>query len=754
MGFLNGKILRFKSLIPVVYRDLLGRGGKIDKKELKFKERDLSLLSLEFIGVTVIISAINIYFSNTILGIYLAITLPYILGSLILSGAKEDYRGGALDIFYSFAIGISIILFAGLFISNIHSTLNLDLYTGGNIVKFYDIVIILLTIYNIESVHKVSYIFSIPKLKIKNLIILIPLILSISGALLLNQAKSGSVAILGVISILILYIFLLIKKNFFNYNFAVFSTSLAILYSYSFRGFALYGWDIQKENSVAANALVNFGFSKVKDNDAYSSMLSLTTLPSNISKYSGLEIEFLFRFFYPLLLSLAITGLYNVLAKRGGSKNALISLIITIIATTTFESQIFAISRQEVGFFYFIMMLILFFDESDLKLRRSLFALSSISLAVSHYTTAYVTIFIIVCAFIFALGDKRVRKKNLLTAKLLIVFIGATFLWNFVITRPGTEVISASSSISSTGISFLDNQEENKLKSWIVGTGSRLGDFESYHKAMVKRTDKIDWLRKDKNLKNYIVRDSQAPKISYNIFTTYYNILLILSRQILILVEFLIVVSLVIFKRKFKGNLSEVIGLSVGVLLLSATLRVSSALGELYNPERAALHSGFIFSIILLPIIPFISKKLLYPFLVILLLSSLALAPYLFGGGIPAKFSNMGEDHGRYIISNYELSAAEFLIDRSKKDQLIFADRYGNVTLSKYSKSNQLGIINFVLPDLVDKRGFIYLTSTNIKDKRMRGYAEKKISVFNTPYDYYTKVKRRLFDNGEAQIYG
>ena len=127
-GFLNGKILRFNQLIPIFYRELLGRDAKIDKNEFRFKERDLSLLSIEFIGISVLISAINIYFSNIILGIYLAIALPYILGSLILSGAKKDYKGGTLDIFYSFATGISIILFSGLFISKMHSALNLDFY--------------------------------------------------------------------------------------------------------------------------------------------------------------------------------------------------------------------------------------------------------------------------------------------------------------------------------------------------------------------------------------------------------------------------------------------------------------------------------------------------------------------------------------------------------------------------------------------------------------------------------------------------
>ena len=135
-------------------------------------------------------------------------------------------------------------------------------------------------------------------------------------------------------------------------------------------------------------------------------MLSITALPTALAKVSGISGIYIFKGVFPLFLAW-IPPLTYGFARRWFSPLAAAVSAIYLIVLAQFAGELSGISRQEVGLFYFALLLVVLFDAGLTGYRRTLVAIGVLAaLTVSHYSTSYVAVALLVVTW---LGFSAVR---------------------------------------------------------------------------------------------------------------------------------------------------------------------------------------------------------------------------------------------------------------------------------------------------------------------------------------------------------
>lgn len=547
------------------------------------------------------------------------------------------------------------------------------------------------------------------------------------------------------------------------------SVSLALAWSSTLRGHGLFGWDIQKEYGIGRWTVENGAWAIPSNGDAYASMLSLTVIPAQFHAIAGVSVQSSLRWIFPIFLAITAAGLLAAARRRAMPGPALLALLLVVVGTPSFARQIPSIGRQEVAFLLIACVLLAVTDHrAPLRARRQLALIAGIGLGYSHYTSAYVTsLFLITVLVLTPLlrrrhrshpGSEHPRGARVLTARVCLTIVAATFLWNGVLTRPGTELTEAQATLTTTGVRFLDNDESNPLKSWLGGTGVQRAPFNKYREAVVERRDRLGWVVPDTRAQftrpvddNAHVMTGALPQLkgAWYLGTA-------LLRQI---VTLLTVVSIVWYLRRLLRRNpdfdDELFMLGVGALAVAALLRVSSTAAELYNPERAAIHAGLVFTLVLAAFFDRCVKRVSLPTVmaVVLVVGAWGLSGPVFGGSPLASHSQKGEDAERYIAAPSDSGTALWIASALPYSANVHTDRYGRVVLLSHEFENKFAIIDVVDPVGVDRYGYIFFTSMNRDFGRARGQIGDDFSVFTSPEAFFASTRSVVFATEETRVY-
>lgn len=539
------------------------------------------------------------------------------------------------------------------------------------------------------------------------------------------------------------------------------SVSLALAWATSLRGHGLYGWDIQKELGVGLWTVAHGSWAIPSSGDAYASMLSLTVLPAQFHAIAGVSVESTLRWVFPAVLAIMAAGVLSAARRRASAGPALLALLIVVVATPSFARQISVLGRQEIAFLLFSVILLAVAEHDiSLKARRNVAVLAGIGLSFSHYTSAYVTsFFLLVVLAISPLMRGRGRSgQRVLGFGVCVAIIGSTLMWNGVITRPGTELTQAQATLGTTGIRFLDNDGSNPLKIWLGGTGVRVSSFEEYRSAVVERRDRLGWVVPDRRAGDVVIADSSAPVLRGALpqLGTLWSLGTLLLRQ---LVTLLIVFSLFWYLRRLLRRHpefdTELFALGTGALLIAALLRLSSTAGQLYNPERAAIHAGLVFTLILATFFSRHLKRISVPtgMAVLLVIGAWGLNVPVVGGTPLASYSNIGEDVERYVSTSSDAGTAEWIASSLPPSALVHADRYGRVVLVSREFDDDFTVIDVVDPVGVDKNGYIFFTSMNRSTERARGQVDDRFSIFTSPEAFFEQTRSVVYATEGTRVY-
>jgi uncharacterized membrane protein len=403
----------------------------------------------------VIIALLLVFDAAVILDIPIfrqAISLFYLTaipGFLLVKALRLDALGKVETVLFSVGFSISLSMFLGLsgniFAPFLGEPRPLSMAPLLIITNAATLVLAVAAYLNGEAAKRTSHNARFSFVSI--MLLAIPVVLAVLGAALLNLSGSSLLLEVVIFVVAVLFGIVVLYSKLFPpqfYSIAVFVIAISLLF----------------HSSLVSTHIVSFGSDvnleylafKTVDNNAYwslrapsltpflglariNAMLSVTILPVVYSTLSNIDSTFLFKIFFPFILSLVAIGLYQVWQAYVGKKYALISAFL-LTAQATFYTEMLGLSRQIVAEFFFVLLLIVIFNKRIKPFGKMLcFMVFGVSLVVSHYAIAEIFLFFLVFPFIVSLWTKRLSRK--IGVAMVVFFSVFMFLW-YIFTTSGS----------------------------------------------------------------------------------------------------------------------------------------------------------------------------------------------------------------------------------------------------------------------------------------------------------------------------
>lgn len=400
-GEKKGLIKRLKNFFTIPEEDLKEEPTK------EFKTTKLFTITREnlFIGILLFMIIINLLITfdvnflylRQILGFLFLISVP---GLLIMLCFKIRNIGFWEYLVYTVGLSVAFIMFAGLAVNWTLPALGitdkpLSLWP---ILICFNIFLLALWVTAINRNHDFKpKPFLVPKLDaINNLFFIIPMffpILSILGAFLLNNHGPNILTMIMLGGIAVYVLLLVIFRKHLNkniYPWAILMISLSILLSWWLRSWFVSGIDANFEYWIFQLTKENNYWSIDNYRNAYNAMLSLTILPTALSIILNINDQIVFKLIFQIISSVVPLIIFLIF-KRFIKNNFLIFLgaLFFVIQPYYIMIQI----RQEIAFLFFsLLFLIMLENNLKLLIHKIFFIIFGISMIVSHYSTSYIAL--------------------------------------------------------------------------------------------------------------------------------------------------------------------------------------------------------------------------------------------------------------------------------------------------------------------------------------------------------------------------
>lgn len=236
---------------------------------------------------------------------------------------------------------------------------------------------------------------------------------SVAGALRLNNGADGSVTVAMLILAGLIIVAVFSWRRHLNEStimVTIYLLSLSLLLMTSLRGWFVTGHDIQREFRVFDIASSHGVWDMALYRDAYNSCLSLTILPTIIERTTGIPEPYIYKAVFQLLYALCPVLVYFI-ARRFASKPVSILGAVYFIAFPTYFNDMPFMIRQEVGFFFLGTALLLITNHDlPIRTRQIAFIIFGVGIILSHYSTTYVLLSVLVLGWILTAAHSVARK--------------------------------------------------------------------------------------------------------------------------------------------------------------------------------------------------------------------------------------------------------------------------------------------------------------------------------------------------------
>jgi len=564
---------------------------------------------------------------------------------------------------------------------------------------------------------------------------------------------------------------------------ALYGAALTVVWGTSLRGHWLFGWDIQKEHGVAEATKQIGRWSSQNPGDAYNAMLSITTLPVQISALSGIAIEQVFRWLYPVLLAGVVPVMYRTLRYFSSVRSSAIATVLLLLAARGYPQQLPAVARQEIALFVFAVALSIMAGGGGRRNKQIISVVLLSSIGFVHYTSSYAVV--AMCAAAAVLGSV-VRRKNrktgnktgIITVPVAVCVAVVSLGWNLSIGGEPTFYDEPARSTGETGLSILERDEETSLlQRWVRGSGARFGSAEEYAaKLEESRGGELDWMLPDRKLDTGYVATLKAP-VSVGPLAAWngpWNALNLVLNQGVVLLTTAAFMWVLWWGRRRLG--ADLVGFILVAFALNVLLRISDTVASFYNPERGSFHSATILAVAVAPLLDRMAEKRdgnrseettkkpvkwrkavsITWFAaagagILITYGSWGLGSHTFAGKPRAAVTNYGEDVERFVYSSAERRTALWLSE-NVKNGLVQSDRYGRVLLTgtPWATYDNVDIMH---PAYIDERAWVFATRTNLIDGRARGYLDKIFAVYEAPVDRLERERSIVYATEHTRIY-
>jgi uncharacterized membrane protein len=604
-----------------------------------------------------------------------------------------------------------------------------------------------------------------------------PLVLpfiAILGAQRLNNGDSNKVALAATvlcIAVLFLVIFYASRLTDSLLMMILFSAGLALMYSYSLRGDLVYGFDISTEYQVLTET-VNTGIWHVTHyNDAYGAMLSLTIMPTEMHFLSGLSALMIFKLVYPVIGAIFPPAVY-VVSRRVLSRTWSFIAAAIIIAQSGFMQEFPALARQEVGLAMFAALVaVMLYRPPRRATQFGLIVLLALSMVVSHYSTTYVAITVFGAAIILQWIVSWFRRMPRYTDTLVVAFaaslLGAV-IWYGPVTQSATGLQAFTQALSSQGLDLLPGQTagESPLAAYLNNTQESLtpSQYEqAVHAQYVLEGSSITPLA-DADLPQYALNaDKVAPDPPEELPSVHsaFNLAQELFSQLLNLVG--AIGALILVLRRKAPRPTRIVGfLSLGSTLFLVLIRLSGTIATFYNAERALMQALGVFAITFGWVLERITNRWVGTKNALLWLTALFLGGFIvnasgligavLGGGTATNLANSGEDYERFYRTAQEVAAATWLGSEARSGQLVYADRYAELSLAAMTELGPT-VIQDVTPLTINQHAWVYASTSNIVGGRARAVFGNYSIYYTFPVQFLDQNFDIVYSDGTSEVF-
>lgn len=391
----------------------------------------LSVIYLESVGVYVPVL-------TAALGLFILLVLP---GMLLLRVLRVHSLGSIKTVFYALIISLALAMFSGLALNLV--LLQLDQPFSPNVMTGGTFVLVLL-LCGLAWIRDRD--FDRPaQLKAREvmtpgtiLLTCLP-VLAVVSTYVLNATGNNALQIVLIASVAVAAAILYVRKATSPHLFAIgiVSISLAMILHTALVTSYLVEWaDVSFEYWSASRVLIN-GFWSTEVSDLTNGVLSITMLAPMMSSLSGLNLTWVFKIAYPLLLPLLPMGVYLSARTRVGNRTAFGAALL-ILASTMFYTEMLGLNRQMVAELFFIAIFtMLIGQEFTHNVQAGLILLFGAAMATSHYGILLVLGAVALASSIvyivsYSLVTKRTfRMKR--AAGYSALLVGVIFVWYFIV---------------------------------------------------------------------------------------------------------------------------------------------------------------------------------------------------------------------------------------------------------------------------------------------------------------------------------
>ena len=188
------------------------------------------------------------------------------------------------------------------------------------------------------------------------------------------------------------------------YSLSVFSVTVAAVFHTALISSYLWGYDIQFESELA-RFVVESGFWNASSPLLYNSVPSVVIFAPVFSIISGLNIDWgidwAFKVIFPLLFSLVPLGLFRIYQKQTDSERISALSCFFFMSFYFFYTGLLATAREELADLFVVVFLLLLLSRwPNGKTQRALSIVALFCIPLSHYSTAYFLVILLVSAWV------------------------------------------------------------------------------------------------------------------------------------------------------------------------------------------------------------------------------------------------------------------------------------------------------------------------------------------------------------------
>ena len=324
--------------------------------------------------------------------------------------------------------------------------------------------------------------------------LLLPLalpLLAAGGALLLNNGHGAGLARFTAAAGIFVLLGCLVRADRMSrasVAMVLFACALAAEWAFSLRSQEIVGYDISSEIHIAQYTLQHGIWHTGHSNDPYGAMLSLTVLPATLARLTGLSPLISFKVLYPVITALLPVSVYLVSERFLSRRFAAVAASLIIVQSYFFQ-LLPELARQEIGLLYFAALVAALLDEPPVRgSRLGLIVLASLGLVVSHYSSTYLAIPLVLTAIVLCVLLGRVAPiRGLLPALVAaaILLIGGVVVWDGVITHSASNLTSFSASVEDKGLNLLPTQHGGIVTTFLSGNALLPASGPGFERAAV-----------------------------------------------------------------------------------------------------------------------------------------------------------------------------------------------------------------------------------------------------------------------------